>query len=76
MNMRTIRRPRRYIARHWIPVLAPAFRYSRSRDAFVLRGIGGSVGPVLRGDRRCAQRPFKGRDRRGRRSPQRRTRVA
>jgi hypothetical protein len=74
--MRTNRRPRRYIARHWISVLTPAFRYSRSRDAFVLRAVGSSVGPVLRPDRRSAQRPFKGRDRRSTHSPQRRARVA
>jgi hypothetical protein len=45
-------------------LLAPAFRYSRSRDAFVLRVIGSYVGPVLRVDRRSRQRPFRGADRR------------
>jgi hypothetical protein len=64
MNMRTVRRPRRYIDGQWLTLLTPAFRYSRSRDAYVLRGIGSSVGPVLRVDRRNAQRPFKGSDRR------------
>jgi hypothetical protein len=76
MDMRTVRRPRRYLAETWLSLLRPGFRYSRSRDAFVLRAIGSSVGPVLRIDRRSAQRPFKGRDRRGRRSPQRRARAA
>jgi hypothetical protein len=33
-------------------MLGPLFRYSYSRDAYVLRGLGRSVGPVLREDRR------------------------
>jgi len=39
-------------------------RFSVTRDAFVLRGIENSVGPVLRPDRRRRQRPFDGDDRR------------
>jgi len=50
--MRTQQRPRRYIARHWLLALKPVLRYSATRDAFVLRGIGNSAGPVLRIDRR------------------------
>jgi len=39
-------------------------RYSYSRDAFVLRGVGRSVGPVLRPNRRMRrQPPFEGIDR-------------
>jgi hypothetical protein len=30
------------------PLLRPFFRYSHGRDAWVLRGIGGSRGPVIR----------------------------
>jgi hypothetical protein len=63
-DMRTVRRPRRYIATTWFAILRPAFRYSRSRDAFVLRGLGSTVGPVLRIDRRSRQRPFAGAERR------------
>jgi hypothetical protein len=44
--------------------MTPAFRYSRSRDAFILRGVGSSFGPVLRVDRRSRQRQFSGTDRR------------
>jgi hypothetical protein len=41
-------------------------RYSYSRDAYVLRGIGRSVGPVLRVNRReHDMHPFDGVDRRG-----------
>ena len=50
--MRTQQRPRRYVAQHWLLLLWPAFRYSATRDAFVLRAIGNSIGPVLRVDRR------------------------
>ena len=63
--MRT-QRPRRYIARHWLLVLKPVFRYSTTRDAFVLRGLGNSTGPVLRVDRRRRQRSsYGGTERRG-----------
>jgi hypothetical protein len=61
--MRTVRRPRHYVARHWLTLLSPLLRYSRSRDAYVLRGIGVKTGPVLRADRRTGQ-PFDGVDRR------------
>jgi hypothetical protein len=58
-------RTRRYVARHWLVLLRPFFRYSYSRDAFVLRGLGRSVGPVLRAERRVKRaRPLDGIDRR------------
>jgi hypothetical protein len=45
--------------------MKPVFRYSVSRDAFVLRVVGNSVGPVLRVDRRRhSERTFAGLDRR------------
>jgi hypothetical protein len=45
--------------------MRPVLRFSDSRDAFVLRGIGNSRGPVLRPDRRSrAKRPFEGPERR------------
>jgi hypothetical protein len=50
--MRTQQRPRRYVAPHWLLMLKPVLRYSATRDAHVLRGIGNSTGPVLRVDRR------------------------
>jgi len=42
-------------------------RYSATRDAFVLRLVGNSNGPVLRPDRRRHRRraPFDGIERRG-----------
>jgi hypothetical protein len=40
-------------------------RYSQTRQAFVLRGLGSSVGPVLRVERRThGTRPFEGVERR------------
>jgi hypothetical protein len=62
--MRTEVRPRRYLARHWLVILRPAFRYSATRDAFVLRLLGNSTGPVLRVERRGRHRSFEGVDRR------------
>jgi hypothetical protein len=50
--LRTVRRPRRYVAQHWLTLLAPAFAYDYARDAYILRGLGEHVGPVLRLDRR------------------------
>jgi hypothetical protein len=50
--MRTQQRPRRYVARYWLVLLKPVLRYSATRDAFVLRAVGNSAGPVLRMDRR------------------------
>ncbi len=52
--MRTQQRQRRYVARHWLVALKPVLRYSSTRDAFVLRAVGNSLGPVLREDRRKA----------------------
>jgi hypothetical protein len=63
--MRTVRRPRQYLARHWFFLLRPFLRYSHTRDAFVLRLVGNETGPVLRVDRRAhAQAPFEGVERR------------
>jgi hypothetical protein len=63
MNMRTARRPRRYIAGHWLLLTRPLMRYSGARDAYVLRLVGSTWGPVLRPERRRRQR-FEGVDRR------------
>ena len=69
-HLRSAERPRRYVARHWLLCLRPVLRYSITRDAFVLRGVGGFTGPVLRPDRRRRrhhrrqQRSFDGVDRR------------
>ena len=41
-------RPRREVAPRTVTLLTPLFRYSYSRDAYILRGIGGKRGPVLR----------------------------
>jgi hypothetical protein len=62
--MRSTIRPRRYVGRHWLLILRPLLRYSATRDAFVLRLIGNSTGPVLRPDRRGRRRPFEGIERR------------
>jgi hypothetical protein len=53
---RTVKRPRRYLAGHWLSMLRPFMRYSRSRDAYVLRLVGHQIGPVVREDRRRGRR--------------------
>jgi hypothetical protein len=64
--MRTHQRPRRYVAGHWLMLLRPLLRYSLTREAFVVRGVGNSVGPVLCVERRRrVQRPYAGAERRG-----------
>jgi hypothetical protein len=54
--MRREQRPRRYVASYWLMMLTPLMRYSATRDAYVLRAIGGAHGPVLRPERRRARR--------------------
>ncbi len=60
-------RTRRYIARHWLLLLRPLLRFSLTRDAYVLRGIGNFAGPVLRPDRRrrLRRQVYEGAERRG-----------
>ncbi len=64
--MRKQQRPRHYVAQHWLLLLKPMFRYSSTRNAFVLRAIGNSSGPVLRANRRRRRRqsPYTGAERR------------
>jgi hypothetical protein len=45
-------RTRRYVNAQWLGALSPLLRYSYSRDAYVLRFVGRTFGPVLREDRR------------------------
>jgi hypothetical protein len=45
-------RHRRYIGRRTLILLRPIYRYSYPRDAYVLRGVGRRLGPVLAVDRR------------------------
>ena len=49
-------------------LLQPVFAYNHSRDAYVLRGVGRHLGPVLRPDRRVGREQPEGADRRGRAS--------
>ena len=59
------KRPRRYVARHWLLLVRPLLRYSRGRDAYVLLLVGARFGPVLRPDRRLtSRRRFEGVERR------------
>ncbi|HEY7932641.1 MAG TPA: hypothetical protein VID48_02345 [Solirubrobacteraceae bacterium] len=44
------------MARHWLVLFRPLLRYSVSRDAYVLRVVGGFLGPVLCVERRRQSR--------------------
>lgn len=57
-------RPRHYVSGITLVLMRPLFRYSVSRDAYVLRLIGNSSGAVLRRERRRVQREFAGPERR------------
>jgi hypothetical protein len=46
--MERTQRPRREVSASTIRGLSALFRYSASRDAYVLRGIGNRFGPVLK----------------------------
>ncbi len=50
--MRQRPRPRRYVRSGLLTVAFPLFRYSMTRDAYVLRLVGQRFGPVLRVNRR------------------------
>ncbi len=59
-------RKRHYVSKNVLTLAWPLFRYSIARDAYVLRYIGSTRGPVLKQERRKRQRAFLGRERRGR----------
>jgi hypothetical protein len=40
------------MGKSWFTLLSPLLRYSYSCDAYILRGVGRRVGPVLRPERR------------------------
>ena len=50
--MRTVPRPRRYVSTRRLALCRPLLAFDDWRDAYVLRGLGNRVGPVLREDRR------------------------
>jgi hypothetical protein len=64
MALRLAQRPRRYLPSSALIAMRPAFRYSSTRDAYVLRFVGNRRGPVLRRERRLAQVDYDGPDRR------------
>lgn len=47
-------RKRRYVSKQWFSLLTPLLRYSYSCDAYILRGVGRRLGPVLRPERRSS----------------------
>ena len=67
--MQRIARPRRYVSQVQLYAMAPVLRYSALRDAYVLRFVGETRGPVLRRERRRDQRAYAGPERRLTRPP-------
>jgi len=55
--MREVPRRRREVSHVLVTTLSPLFRYSTTRNAYVLRGIGQRRGPVL-----CVRTPLARRD--------------
>jgi hypothetical protein len=53
---RTVQRKRHALPDATVSLLRPLLRYSASRDAYVLRGVGNKAGPVVQ--RRSAAGPF------------------
>jgi hypothetical protein len=62
--LRRTPRPRHYVDSTVLRLLTPLFRYSLTRDAYVLRGAGQRLGPVLRVNRRRSSRGYAGPERR------------
>ena len=52
-DLRTVRRPRKYVHRRWLVLLRPLFAYNYARNAYLLRFVGARFGPVLKVDRRA-----------------------
>jgi hypothetical protein len=57
-------RPRRYVPAALLTMTRPLFRYSHTRDAFVLRMARGRTGPVLKRERRRDEALYNGPERR------------
>jgi hypothetical protein len=50
--MRTVPRPRHYVSPRRLAICRPLLAFDEWRGAYVLRGLGHRLGPVLREDRR------------------------
>jgi hypothetical protein len=57
VTVRTVERKRHHIGHTTLVLLKPVVRYSYTRDAFVLRGVGQRVGPVLKEKAHDTDRP-------------------
>ena len=65
--MRTAPRTRHYVSPGALTLCRPLLSFDYAREAYVLRGIGARIGPVLREDRRRSAKPsgYTGPERRG-----------
>jgi hypothetical protein len=66
--VRTVPRTRHYVSPGALTLCRPMLSFDYAREAYVLRGIGGRIGPVLREDRRrrrSSSNGYEGAERRG-----------
>jgi hypothetical protein len=65
--MRTVPRTRHYVSPGALTLCRPVLAFDYAREAYILRGIGDRVGPVLREDRRRRRSAngYRGPERRG-----------
>jgi hypothetical protein len=65
--VRTVPRTRHYVSPGALTLCRPLLSFDYTREAYVLRGIGPRIGPVLREDRRRSAQPsgYTGPERRG-----------
>jgi hypothetical protein len=66
--VRTAPRTRHYVSPGTLTLCRPVLAFDYAREAYILRGIGGRLGPVLREDRRrgsSQKARYKGPERRG-----------
>lgn len=62
--MRKNQRPRHFVGSPTLLLTRPLFRYSMTRDAYILRLAGNRTGPVLKRDRRRGESNYTGPERR------------
>jgi hypothetical protein len=65
--VRSVPRTRHYLAPGALTLCRPVLWFDYGREAYILRGVGNRLGPVLREDRRSSSQParYRGPERRG-----------
>jgi hypothetical protein len=63
--VRSVPRTRHYVSPGALTLCRPVLAFDYAREAYILRGVGHRVGPVLREDRRRSANGYRGPERRG-----------